>query len=55
MINIQNLGSKGSVGVKYKDEIYAKLCLKLWFESNWYFHKIAKSGWIEDDCPETNF
>ena len=29
--------SKESVGVNYKDGIYAQLRLKLQFESNWYF------------------
>ena len=33
MINIRNLGSKGSVRVKYKGEICTESCLKLWFES----------------------
>ena len=36
-MNIRNLGSKESVGVKYKDGICAELCLKLWFESNCNF------------------
>ena len=44
MINTKNLGSKGSVGVKYKDNIYSELCLKLWFESDWYFCNITESG-----------
>ena len=38
MINIRNLGSKESVGVI--------LCLKLWFESDWYFCNINESGWF---------
>ena len=33
MMNMRNLGSKGSTGVKFKDSIYAKLWLKLCFES----------------------
>ena len=44
MMNIQNLGSKESLGVKFKDGICAKLCLKLWFESDWYFYNITESG-----------
>ena len=38
--NIQNLLSKGSVGVKFKEGIcteciiYVYMCLKLWFESD---------------------
>ena len=34
MMNIQNLGSQESVGVKYVDGIGAKFFLKLWFESD---------------------
>ena len=45
MINIRNLGSKESLGVKFKEGICAKLCLKLCFESDWYFCNITKSGW----------
>ena len=37
MMNILNVGSQESIGVKYIDDIYTKLFLKLWFESNWYF------------------
>ena len=33
MMNIQNLGSKESTGVKFKESIWAELHLKLWFES----------------------
>ena len=33
MINIRNLGSKESVGVKFNEGIRAKLYLKLYFES----------------------
>ena len=46
MMNIGNLGSKESIGVKYKDGTYALLCLKLWFESDWYFCNITESGWF---------
>ena len=42
----QNLGSKESVGIKFKEGIYTKFCLKLWFDSNWYFCKITESGWF---------
>ena len=41
-----NLRSKGSVGVKHKDDISAELCLKLSFESDWYFCNITESGWL---------
>ena len=30
--------------VKYKDDIRADLCLKVWFESDWYFCNITESG-----------
>ena len=43
MMNVQNLGSKESLQVKFNDGICAELCLKLWFESNWYFCNIAES------------
>ena len=43
---VRNLGLKESVGVKFKEGICAKFCLKLWFESDWYFCNITKSGWI---------
>ena len=35
-----------SVEVKFKAGISAKLCLKLWFESDWYFSNITRSGWF---------
>ena len=44
MVIIRNLGSKGSVGVKYNDDICAELCLKLRFECNLYFcKKVSKA------------
>ena len=46
------LGSKGSVGVKHKDDICADLHLKLCFESDWYFSNITESEGFESDCPE---
>ena len=45
-MNIQNLGSKEKVGVKFKDGICAKLCLKVCFEHDWYFCNITESGWF---------
>ena len=45
-MNMRDLGSKGIVGVTSKDGICAELCLKLWFESDWYFYNITDdSGW----------
>ena len=31
--------TKESLGVRFEDGIFAELCLKLWFESDCYFHK----------------
>ena len=55
MMNIQNLGSKESLRVKFKDGICAKLCLKLWFESDWHFVIFPSQDGFESDCPETKF
>ena len=41
MMNIRNLGLQERVGVKYIDDRCAKFCLKLWFESDWYFCNIT--------------
>ena len=46
MMNIRNLGSKESLGVKFKDGIYAEFSLKLWRESEWYFCNITELGWF---------
>ena len=43
-MNIQNLGSKESVGFKYIDGIYAQFFLKVGFESNW---KATESRWFQ--------
>ena len=43
MMNTRNLGSRESVGVNYIDVIYAKFCLKLWFESYWSLCNITES------------
>ena len=32
------------VQVKFKECMCTELCLKLWFESDWYFYNIAESG-----------
>ena len=45
-MNIQILGSKESLWVKFKEGICVELHLKLWFESDWYLCNIAKSGWF---------
>ena len=49
-MNLQNLGSKEKLGVKFKDDISTELFLKLWFERDWYFCNITESN-----CSETKF
>ena len=46
MMNMRNPGSKENLAVKFKEGICAKFCLKLWFESGWFFCNITKSGWF---------
>ena len=45
-MNMQNLGSQESVGVKYIDDIYAEFRLKFWFESDLYFCNVTESRWF---------
>ena len=54
-MNIRNLGLPESVGIKSKDGICAKLCLKLKLQSDWYFCNIMSQDGFESDCPETKF
>ena len=47
------MGSKESLWVKFKEGTRAKLCLKLWFESDYYFCNIIYSqDGFESDCSE---
>ena len=46
MMNMQNLGSKESLWLKFKDAICAQWFLNLRFESNWYFCNITESTWF---------
>ena len=46
MMNLRNLGSQESLGVKYIDGMCAKYCWKLWFENDWYFCNITESLWF---------
>ena len=39
--------------VKYKDDIRADLCLKVWFESDWYFVILLSQDCSENSCPKT--
>ena len=52
-MNIWNLGSQESIGVKYIDNICSKFCLKLWFENDWYFCIILPSQDALKCDPET--
>ena len=54
-MDIQNMRSKESVGVKFKDGICAEFYLKLWFEIDWYFLILLSQHGFESDCPETRF
>ena len=54
MMNIRNLGSQESVGVKYIDGICTKICLKIWFESDWYFVILLSQDGFKWN-RETNF
>ena len=40
------VGQKESVTLKFKEGTCTELCLKLWFESDWYFSNITKSVWF---------
>ena len=51
MINGQNLGSKESVGVRFKEGICAELCLKLWSENDWHFVILLSQDGFEDNSP----
>ena len=46
MMNMQNLGLQENVGGKDIEFMYAKYCLKLWFESGWYFCNFTESRWF---------
>ena len=51
-MNIQNLGSKGSVGVKYKGGICAELFVKFWFKGTDISVILLSQDGSESDCPE---
>ena len=50
VVNVNNEHTKPrfkrKIEVKSKDDICAKLCLKLWFESEWYFCNVTESEWF---------
>ena len=43
MTNMRNLGSKESLGLKFKDDTCAELSLKLWSERDSYFCNTTES------------
>lgn len=47
MVNIRNLGLNISFGIKFKDDIYAKLHLKLWFN-----RILLNRNGFKSSCPE---
>ena len=49
MMYIRYLGSNESLRIKHG--ICMELCLKLWFESGWYFFNITESGWFWKRLP----
>ena len=51
MMNVRNLGSKESLGVKFKDGICTELCLK----ATGIFVKLLSQDGFENDCPEIEF
>ena len=55
MINIRNLDSKGSVGVKYKNNISVELCLKSGLKATSIFAILLSQDGYESECPETKF
>ena len=55
IMNIRNLDSKESLGVKFEEGISVKLCLKLWFESTSIFVILPSQDGFKSDCPETKF
>ena len=58
MMSIQDLGSKESLGVKFKYDICVELCFMLRCESKLYFCSITKSlsqVRFESDVSENHF
>ena len=46
VVTVNDEHTKENRGVKFKESVCAELRLKLWFESDWYFCNISKSGWF---------
>ena len=54
-MNIQNLGPKEILGVKFKDVTCAELCLQLWIESEVLFLLLLRQDGFESNYQETQF
>ena len=50
---MRNLGSKETLGLKFKDGVCAEFYLKLWFESN--FVILLRQDGFESNFPKTKF
>ena len=48
------LGSTESIGIKFKEGICAELCLKLWFEGDYYFCNIT-NGFESDSLERKSY
>ena len=46
VVTVNDGHTEPSAEVKYKDGICSELCLKLWFDSDWYLCNITESGWF---------
>ena len=44
MMKTQNLGSEEELTVEFNNGVCAELCLKLWFERDWYFCNNTEPG-----------
>ena len=50
----QMLGSTENIGIKFKEGICAELCLKLWFEGDYYFCNIT-NGFESDSLERKSY
>ena len=55
MMKIENLGSKESVGVKFKYVKWAELCLRLWLKATYIFVMSLSQDDFESNSLETKF
>ena len=52
---IRNLGSKECLGVKFKDDICAELCLSSGLKATGLFVSLLRQDGFESECTETKF